>query len=375
VGEARSYDIAIIGGGLVGAALAFGMRTHGLRIAMLDEGDVALRAARGNFGLIWVQGKGEGLAAYGNLTQRSAREWPALAASLAAESGIDVALAQPGGLHVCLSRMELASRERMFAGLFAQPGFERYEVEFLDRAAIAARLPLIGPEVVGGSWSPLDGHCNPLRLLNALQAGAIRRGVDYLPGHRVTAIEPRAGGFALTTARGVVNAERIVLAAGLGNAELASSAGLKAPVVPNKGQVIVLERVAPFLSFPLENIRQTDEGAVLLGDSQQDRGRDETLGLDVLGAIAARATAIFPALREIRVNRAWAALRVMTPDGRPIYAQSRSAPGAFLVTGHSAVTLAALHARVLAPAIAGGGLPSELAPFGLDRFEHVRAAA
>ena len=66
------YDIAVIGGGLVGAALAWGVSGAGRRVALLDEGDVALRAARGNFALVWVQGKGLGMPEYAAWTVRSA---------------------------------------------------------------------------------------------------------------------------------------------------------------------------------------------------------------------------------------------------------------------------------------------------------------
>jgi glycine/D-amino acid oxidase-like deaminating enzyme len=64
----------------------------------------------------------------------------------------------------------------------------------------------------------------------------------------------------------------------------------------------------------------------------------------------------------------------MSPDGFPIYAQSRTHPGAFVVSCHSGVTLAAAHAYVVAPAIGAGTLASRLAPFGTERFD-VRAAA
>ncbi len=73
----RRFDVAVIGGGLVGAAIAFGLRGLGATLALLDEGDVAYRAARGNFGLIWTQGKGLGMPPYAAWTQRSAREWHA----------------------------------------------------------------------------------------------------------------------------------------------------------------------------------------------------------------------------------------------------------------------------------------------------------
>ena len=321
-----------------------------------------------------MQGKGAGLASYGAFTQRSAQAWPRLAALLHASTGIDVALRQHGGLHVCLSEAELGARATQFARLFAQPDFDAYPVDMLDRAGVAARVPGIGPDVAGGSWCPLDGDCNPLRLLHALHTALAQAGAQILPDRAVLAIEPHATGFRLHTAGGGVDCERVVLAAGLGNARLAPMVGLAAPVTPNKGQIVVLERVQRFLDVPLETIRQTDDGTVLLGDSQQERGYDESLDCAVAAAIAARAVRVFPALARVRVIRAWAALRVMSPDGFPIYAQSATHPGAFLATCHSGVTLAAAHAFELAPAIAAGALPKALAAFASDRFD-VRAAA
>ncbi len=113
---------------------------------------------------------------------------------------------------------------------------------------------------------------------------------------------------------------------------------------------------------------------MLIGDSQRDRGLDDTQDIAVLAAMASRAVRAFPFLREARVNRAWAALRVMSPDGFPIYSQSTTCPGAYVVTCHSGVTLAAVHALALAPAIRTGMWPDELRPFAAERFD-VRAAA
>lgn len=370
----RSFDIAVIGGGLLGAALAFGMRHLGTRLALFDEGDVAHRAARGNFGLIWVQGKGFGLPAYGAFTQRSAREWPRLASLLRDEAGIDVALRQNGGLHVCLAPDELAARTERMTKLFAQAGFEQHALDILDHAGVAARLPQIGPEVAGGTWCAQDGDCNPLRLLLALHAALARSGAANLASHPVTHIEPGHGRFTLRTSRATFECERVVLAAGLGNVQLAPMVGLAAAVAPNQGQIIALERVRQCLPFPLETIRQTDEGTILIGDSQQDRGFDETQDTGVMAAMAARAARVLPFLRDVRVTRAWAALRVMSPDGFPIYAQSRAYPGAYLATCHSGVTLAAMHALALGPALAGGAWPAECAAFSPERFD-VRAAA
>ena len=372
--QPKSFEVAIVGGGLVGAAIAFGLRSLGARLALLDEGDVAYRAARGNFGLIWVQGKGMGLPPYGAWTLRSAREWPRLADELLREAGIDVAMAQPGGIHVCLTADELSRRATALEALQAQPGFRRYDVELLDRAGLGQQLPGIGHDVAGGTYCALDGHCNPLKLLRALHAGMVSAGGAYLSSHGVTRITPQRSGFTLNTAGGSIESEKVVLAAGLGNAALAPMVGLAAPVRPNKGQIIALERMPRFLTLPLDTIRQTDEGTVLIGDSQQDCGFDETLGIDVLATMAARAVRVFPALAAARVIRTWAALRVMSDDGFPIYEQSVAHPGAVVATCHSGVTLAAVHAYAFAPAVAAGALPESFKPFVSSRFDVPQAA-
>lgn len=368
------FDFAIVGGGLVGASLAFGLRALGPRLTIVDAQPPAGTASHGNFGLIWVQGKGAGMAPYARWTQGSARAWPRLAAQLFEMTGLDVALRQSGGLHVCLSAQELDARAQHFETLFAQPGFERYEVEMLDRSALARRLPGVGHEVVGGSFCALDGHCNPLRLLRALHAALAHSGVARRTGCRVDSVEPVAGGFRLRTGAAAIETEQVVLAAGLDNARLAPMVGVTAPVKANQGQVIVLERMQAFLPFALETIRQTDEGTVLIGDSQQDRD-DTSLDLPVLGAMARRAVQVFPALAGVRAIRAWAALRVMSPDGFPVYAHSTAHPGAFVVGCHSGVTLAAAHAYELAPAILDTAWPDALAPFSPERFADVHAAA
>ena len=121
------YDAAVIGGGLVGSAVAYGLRRELDHVAVLDEGDVAYRASRGNFGLVWVQSKGMGLPRYGVWTMTSATAWPQLAALLREETGVDVHLEQRGGLHVLLSDEEMDARATFMKTLLAQPGMAQYD--------------------------------------------------------------------------------------------------------------------------------------------------------------------------------------------------------------------------------------------------------
>lgn len=367
-GKRNEGDVVVIGGGVVGGALALGLARSGARVIVLDEGDVAFRASRGNFALVWVQSKGLGMPEYALWSRRSADDWHKLAAILRDEAGIDVAHSQPGGFMPALSEAELEKRATAMRRLHNQQGLGDFPYEVLDHAETKRRLPDIGKDVVGALYSPLDGHVNSLRLFRALREASARRGVDYRPNHATEAIAASEGGFRVSGAWGEITAGKVVLAAGLGNARLAPMVGLAAPVKPSKGQIIVTEKTAPFLNHPMVTIRQTDEGSIMIGDSQEDRGFDTVVGQPVISVMAERAVRTFPRLAGLNVVRTWSALRVMSPDGFPIYEQSEKHPGAFVATCHSGVTLAANHVLTLAPAILAGELPEMVAGFSARRF-------
>jgi glycine/D-amino acid oxidase-like deaminating enzyme len=365
---ADEFEIAVVGGGLVGAALAWGMARAGRRIALLDEGDDATRASRANFALVWVQSKGLGMPEYAAWTVSSSDAWSGFADELRRETGIDVAHSRPGGFTLALSEAELEARAETLRRFHNQPGAVSYRTEILGRAQLEAMLPGIGPEVAGASYCPLDGHVNSLKLHRALMTGIARRGSLYLGGRRVEAVDTTGGVFRIRTAGGEVRAAKVVFAAGNANMRLAPMVGLVAPMRPERGQIIVTERVAPFLNYPIVTLRQTDEGTVMIGDSREEGQDDRAMNVCVSSVMADRAVRMFPRLKGLNVVRMWTGIRVMTEDGFPIYDQSESHPGAFVVCCHSGVTLAAAHALRLAPMLASGRLEPVVAAFGARRF-------
>jgi glycine/D-amino acid oxidase-like deaminating enzyme len=360
-------DLLVIGGGLVGTAVALGAARSGLKVTVLDEDDVAFRASRGNFGLVWVQSKGFTLPDYARWSLASAQSWPELSAYFKEKTGIDVELQQPGGLHLCLSQEEMDTRRERLQGLRDTIG-PNYQFEMLDHDELRRRVPLVGPEVVGATYTPMDGHTNPLKLFRALYDAGGKEGVTFQTGCRTEEITHANGIFSVKAGGRTWQAPKLVLAAGLGNNKLAPKVGLHAPVEPNRGEVLISERLRPILKYPTNFVRQTDEGTVQIGDSHEDVGFDDGTITSVLGGIAKRGIKCFPILANANLVRAWAALRVMSPDGYPIYQASESHPGAFVVTCHSGVTLAANHVMRIAPWIAGGAFPEAIREFTGDRF-------
>ncbi|HSF93405.1 MAG TPA: FAD-binding oxidoreductase [Thermohalobaculum sp.] len=368
-------DIAIVGGGVVGLSLAYGLRRLGRAVLVLDGGDGDFRASRGNFGLIWVQGKGVGAPHYARWTRRAAAMAPDFAAELAEATGIDLALRQPGGFDYFTDEAALAAQVTAMEGLRAELGGD-YPFEVVGPNALRREMPEIGPKVVGAILGHEDGHMNPLRLLRALAQGVRHGGGRVETGVRVTSIAPLAGGgFALALADGrEAAAEKVVLAAGLGAAELGPQLGFKAQVRPQRGQVLITERLAPFITRPSATIRQVDEGGVQIGASHEEVGLDDRETVAATAALARHAVEVFPLLARARLVRSWGALRILTPDGLPIYHRSETHPGAYLVTCHSGITLAAVHARLLPLWIEGAEGAPDLEEFSERRFAIQTAA-
>jgi glycine/D-amino acid oxidase-like deaminating enzyme len=289
-----SNETIVVGGGLVGAAIAYGIAKSGGPVTLLDQGDVAHRASRGNFGLVWLQSKGAGFPRYSRWSRDAVDHWSPLADELRKLTGVDVDLQQNGGFWIGFSEKEVAEREAMLAKINADG---RTPFEMLDHQALKIRLPAIGPKVAGGSWCP------------------------------------------------------------------------HAPVVPKRGQVLITERLKKFLLHPTNKARQTAEGTVQLGFSAEDVGLDDGTTVEAIESIAKRAVVTFPILSSVKLVRAWGSLRVLTPDGSPIYQESSKYPGAFTATSHSGVSLAGSHAYEIAPWIAGvKPAPDGIGEFAGERF-------
>jgi len=142
-----------------------------------------------------------------------------------------------------------------------------------------------------------------------------------------------------------------------------------------RGQLMVTEKTERFLDYPVSTVRQAQEGAVLIGDSQEEGALDTRPTHDVLAVMADRARRMFPRLARVNVVRSWAALRVMPRDGFAIYDASDTCPGAFAAATHSGVTLASNHALALAPHIVRGTLPADaFHAFSARRFDVPQAA-
>lgn len=360
-------EYAIIGGGVVGLSVAWGLLKRGRRVIVLDGDDGAFRASRGNFGLVWVQSKGLNQPRYAQWSQGSAAIWAGFAAELASNTGRAVPLEQNGGYDLHFSEESLYETVAQYEKLKEALGGD-YPFEVLGSNALKQEEPHIGPKVVGAILHHQDGHANPLKLLQALADDVRRMGGQVLTSKHVEDVS-KPNDFVIRCADGTqLHADKVILSAGLGAAQLGPKLGFRAPVRPQRGQVLITEKLPKLINRPSLIARQVDEGGIQIGATNEEVGHNDQVTQSGVAGLAAEAIAAYPALAKAQLIRSWGALRVLSPDGLPIYQESTEMPGAFLVTCHSGITLAAAHARLLPDWLEKTDAAPNLEVFSEERF-------
>jgi glycine/D-amino acid oxidase-like deaminating enzyme len=370
-------DVAVVGAGIVGAAIARELAVRGVAVTLLDRGAVS----SGTTGL----GEGNVLCS----DKDAGPELELTRAGLALYDELD-------------QRLGDEARIRRKGALLVHPDADTWAAEpaRVERVGIAearllepAEVRVLEPELTGplhgASLFPGDLQCDPRAIARALCREARAAGADVREGCPVTAVEPGAA----HTAAGVVAADHVVIAAGPWSAPLAASAGIALPLEPRKGQLVRLAAPAPALvrhkvvdgsylrsvasaSAGLEVstvVETTFDGDVLVGSSRERRGFDLSVDAAVSAALVERAARLFPRLAALRIADAWAGLRPWLPDHLPAIGPSRAVPGVWLATGHegAGVALGPVTGRLVAQLICGEQPVVDPAPFDPDRFAAV----
>jgi len=362
-------SVIIVGGGVVGLSIAYGLLKKGENVIVLDGADTESRASHGNFGLVWVQGKGGAQAPhYAAWSRQSSELWEGFAQDLFDDSGVDVSLSQSGGIEYFTDEAELADYSDRLTSLRSSLHNE-YPFDILDRNTLKNYVPEIGKKVVGGVFTNMDGHVNPLNLLRALSIAVRKGGGKVQTGVQVIDFQSQGDSCTAVLADGSkVAGDKLVLAAGLGALKLGQKLGFKVPVRPQQGQVLITEKLPFFLRYPSGTLRQVNEGGVQIGATKAEVGHNDNEDIPTIAKLAKHATDIFPHLGNVQLVRSWAALRIMSPDGLPIYQRSEDVPCATYVTCHSGITLSAIHARLIPDWILESNTAPDVSLFSESRF-------
>lgn len=372
----QELDVIIVGGGLLGAAVGYGLAKAGQKVLILDGDDTDFRASRANFGLIRTSGKGAGCPEYQIITRRAADSWVEFARELRDVAKTDVELELDGGLYLCSSASNsnqlfynapgsLESRREMLQALHLQSGEAEPDFEMLERQDLQKLMPRaqLGADISGASFCRRDGHVNPLKLLLALHTGFQRHGGTLLPRHRVTGIRNEAGIHVVTSGETIFRAPKIVVTCGAESLDLARQIGVEASLVPERGQILVTERCERILPYMMNGLRQTVDGTVMIGATAEKVGLDRSTNVSAAVSLARKTVKLFPQLQGLKLVRHWSGIRTKLERGHPVYGASQTLDGAWAFICHGAVGMAPVHATLLPQWIISGERSAILQPF------------
>ncbi|MEV0319248.1 NAD(P)/FAD-dependent oxidoreductase [Streptomyces sp. NPDC050658] len=376
-------DVVVVGAGMVGAACALYAARAGLSVVLLDRGPVAGGTTGSGEGNLLVSDKEPGPEL--ELALLSGRLW----SELAAEPGLgaSVEYEAKGGVVVASSGEGLAALGEFAAGQRAA-GVDARPV---TAAELRELEPHLAPDAAGGVHYPQDSQVMPTLAAAQLVRRARESGARLGTGWTVTAVLRDAGGtvYGVRTDRGEVHAPAVVNAAGTWGGDLAALAGVRLPVLPRRGYVLVTEPLSRMVrhkvyaadyvadvaseSAALQTspvVEGTAAGPVLIGASRERVGFDRSFSLPVLRALAAGANRLFPFLRDVRAMRAYVGFRPYLPDHLPAIGPDARAPGLLHACGHegAGIGLATGTGYLIAQALLGASPELRLEPFRPDRF-------
>ncbi|WP_219419854.1 NAD(P)/FAD-dependent oxidoreductase [Pseudonocardia nigra] len=379
----RTADVVVIGAGAVGAACAYFAARAGLRVHVVERGQIVSGTTSACEGNLLVSDKEAGheldLALYSHQVWRE---------DLAEFGGL-WEFENKGGLVVSSSD----AGARALAALTVRQRAAGIEVRNVPAEQICDYEPHLTDGLAAAAFYPQDCQVQPMLMAAHLLRLARTMGAEVSTGTAVTGFR-RSGDrvIGVMTSRGEIHAAHVVNAAGTWTGDVAAMAGVDVPILPRRGFVLVTEPLprtvhhkvyaGEYVASTLSSdeglqtstvIEGTQAGTVLIGSSRERVGFDRTVSLPALREMAGKALALYPTLARVKIMRTYLGFRPYCPDHLPVIGHDPRAPGLWHASGHegAGIGLSVGTAKLVVQAMTDRPTDLDLTPFAPERFAQV----
>ena len=386
----KTYDVAVIGAGVIGTSCAYHLVKKGLSVALVDRNNVARGTSSHCDAVALIVDKQPGVdAAMGYASIQRFLE-------LQNELDSDFELHQRGCLYACDTEQEMEVAAQYARDMQA----DGYNVNALSPKELLEHEPFLAKDLIGGLFSDIDLGLNPYKLCFAFVDTVLGKGLDLYTYTNVTGVrldgEKRVQG--VDTDKGFIPCGKVVNACGVWSPEIGRMAGLEIPVEPRKGVILVS---APSFKFCNQKVQEfgymiskfsnheckrdpelekyevsfviepTDANNVLIGSSRNFAGYDISTEMEIIHVIAKRAIRFYSILKDLNCIRTYAGLRPFLADHLPLITQVDEVPGYYIATGHEGdgISMAPTTGRLISELIAGEEPYLDLTPFSFNRYK------
>ncbi|WP_085522709.1 NAD(P)/FAD-dependent oxidoreductase [Tuberibacillus sp. Marseille-P3662] len=388
MGDTQHRDIVIIGGGIMGAAIAYYCSKAGLDITVLEKKELASGTSSRCDGNILAIDKDPGFDSQMSLESQQ------LVHELNKDLELSFEYRNPGSILVCENDQELDAAQKWVnqqqdAGL---------DFKMLDREDLRNESNYFADDLYGGLECKTDSTVNPYMLTYSMFHSAQKYGATLYTHTEVKNVSRNnTGQFVLKTSGETFTANKVVNACGVWAPFIGEMLDVDVPIKPRKGQIIVASREQPvglrkvmefgylISKFGGERVvdpvtdkygvalvfEPTESQNFLIGSSREFNGFDLKVNQEVTKYIAKRAVRFYPKMADMMAIRTYAGLRPWTEDHLPIVSHVEEVPGFYIAAGHEGdgISLAAITGKVMEEMISGKEASIPLEPLRYDRFK------
>lgn len=321
-----NFDIAIVGGGIMGCATALRLREGGMRVVVLEQGDICSGASGVNAGTLSLQIKRVKLMPY---ALKGHEEWEKM--------GKEVGYKKTGGYTLAFNEREAELLEERMT-LKKEAGAD---ISFITDKELYKLEPKLAKKVVAASYCPDDGYANSLLTGQYYRKKLEQKNVFYYEQFKVSSISETADGYEIFSGGRTVSTKRILLACGAWLENIADMIDVYLPISARVNTVSVTERAPRLINTiighasGLLTMKQKENGTILIGGGWQGKGKP-TQGR---GAVAHEtlipnlqlAKYAVPKLSKIRIVRSWTGFEANVPDFYPLAGSLAKKDNAFVL--------------------------------------------
>lgn len=389
----ETADVVVVGGGVIGTAIAYYASRKNLHVHLMEKLHIGSGTSGSSGAIVALQTK-----SIGNKLEL-AKESVKLLDDFRQLSEFDIEYKQEGSLVVATTEEEYEFLENRVKAL-NQSGVR---VEILTGDEARNLLPGLSPLIIGASSCPEDSIINPLKLVVAYQKAARDLGAEISLYSEICGIEVKHGAIqAVLTENKRIVTKVVVNAAGIEAAKIAKLVGLKLPIVPRKGEILVTEPARTILrgvlltanylkskALPKASLEdwfsgevvddkflagiaatQMKRGNLLIGSTREFIGVDRRSTYRGIQALARQITSVLPPVADLHLIRTFAGFRPSTPDGLPIIDRYEKLPGFITAAGHEGdgISLSAITGKLVADLVLGEVDKEKLSSLSLERF-------
>ncbi|HEY6805105.1 MAG TPA: glycine oxidase ThiO [Pyrinomonadaceae bacterium] len=367
----RGHDVVIVGGGVIGLAIARSLALRGVRdVCLIERSSLGTESSFAAAGMLAPQAEADSRDDLFKLLTQSRDLYQNFAAELRDETGIDIELDTTGTLYLALTDHDQSDIEARFAW----QSQAQLPVEKLTPEEATYIEPCISADVRGALLFPGDIQVENRRLLSALANSVAQLNIHLLTGVSVDSLDIRHGRVAgVQTSAGSVSCSTVIVAAGAWSSFIDS----KIKVEPVRGQMICLtaqpQLTRHVIYSPRGYLVPRQDGRLLAGSTGELVGFTKEVTAGGVATILKNAVEISPSISNLPIADTWAGLRPRAADGLPVLGPCGEISGLVYATGHyrNGILLTPITAELIAKTIVDNVVPTALAPFSPDRFAAV----